>query len=233
MVRIFVGNPYRDFVVKRIGLEQSTLLRDIIKYQSGEAYIMSPILADLLPAHFESVAEYLDHGEYKPNLLDEDSDYARLEKVETADQSFEAIIQCGQLYTMSGRLELLGLQNLVIRKFQALRPYSAEDFLLITKLFYCFGQPPDKSLHDFIVKYAVEHFYELWEAASKTFMDLLKFYASLARDIFRELGGQSKEEEVEVEAVAEEEDTNMDGSDKVWDNGLKIKVEAGEPLIVD
>ena len=162
MVRIFVGNPHRDFIVKRVGLEQSALLRDIIKYQSGEAYIMSPVLADLLPAHFESVAEYLDHGEYKPNLLDEGSDYARLEKVENTDQSFEAIIQCGQLYTMSGRLELPELQNLVIRKFKALRPYSAEDFLLVTKLFYCFGQPSDLSLHDFIISYAVEHFYELW-----------------------------------------------------------------------
>ncbi|MCJ1431442.1 hypothetical protein MMC27_000795 [Xylographa pallens] len=233
LVRIFVGNPHRDFIIKRIGVEQSALLRDIIKYQSGEAYIMSPVLADLLPAHFESVAEYLDHGEYKPNLLDEDSDYARLEKVETADQSFEAIMQCGQLYNMSGRLELPGLQNLVVRKFKALRPYSAEDFLLITKLFYCFGQPSDKSLHDFIVKYAVDHFYELWNAASKTFMDLLEFHASLARDIFKELGGQPKEEEVGTEAAAEEEDENPDESDRVRDNGLRMKVEAEEPPIVD
>ena len=167
---------------------------------------MSPVLADLLPAHFESVAQYLDHGEYKPNLLDEDSDYARLEKVEIADQSFEAIIQCGQLYTMSGRLELSGLQNLVIHKFKALRLYSADDFLLITKLFYCFGQPSDKNLHDFIVSYAAEHFYELWGAASKTFMDLLVFHAELARDVFGELGGLPKEEHAEVEAVAVAED---------------------------
>ncbi|MCJ1389098.1 hypothetical protein MMC18_001952 [Xylographa bjoerkii] len=233
MVRVFVGNPHREFVVKRIGLEQSALLRDMVKYQSGEAYIMSPVLADLLPSHFESISEYLDHGEYKPNLLDEGSDYARLERVETADQSFEAIVQCGQLYTMSGQLQLPGLQNLVIRKFKALLPYSAEDFLLITKLFYCFGQPSDKSLHDFIVGYAVEHFYELWDAASKAFMELLTFHASLARDIFRKLGGLPKKEEAKAEAMVEEEDERDNGFIVVPDGEVKQEVEVEESLFVD
>ncbi|MCJ1385629.1 hypothetical protein MMC17_008752 [Xylographa soralifera] len=236
MVRIFIGNPHRDFIVKRIGLEQSALLRDSIKYQSGEAYIMSPVLADLLPDDFESVAEYLDHGEYKPNLLNEGSDYARLENVEdNPDQKFEAILQCGQLYTTSGRLELPGLQDLVIRKFKTLRPYAAEDFLLITKLFYCFGQPADRGLHDFIVNYAAEHFYKLWDKASKTFKELLEFHTSLARDIFRELVGLPKEEEVEIkaEAVGEEEDENTDRFKEVRDNRLKIKAEAKGPIILD
>ncbi|MCJ1282514.1 hypothetical protein MMC26_001837 [Xylographa opegraphella] len=229
MVRIFVGNPHRDFIVKRDGLEQSELLRNSIKYESGAAYIMSPILADLLSAHFESVVEYLDHGEYKPNLLDESSDYARLERVETADQSFEAIVKCGRLYTMSARLELPGLQNLVIRKFMALRPYSAEDFLLITKLFYSVGQPSDRGLHDFVVSYAVEHFYELWSGASETFRDLLAFHPSLARDIFRKLGGLAKEEKAEVEEENEDEYKLA----RIRENGLLIKAEADEPFFLD
>ncbi|MCJ1396861.1 hypothetical protein MMC11_000051 [Xylographa trunciseda] len=237
MVRIFIGNPHRDFIVKRTGLGQSALLRDMIKYQSGEAYIMSPVLADLLPSQFESVAEYLDHGEYKPNLLDEGSDYARLEKVETADQNFEAVIQCGQLYTMSGQLQLPGLQNLVVRKFKALLPYSAEDFLLITKLFYCFGQPSDESLHDFIVNYAVEHFYELWDAASKIFMELLTYHVSLARDIFRKLGGLPKNEEAEeaaiVEAVADGEEEEDDMISLRSDGEVRVKAEAEESLFMN
>ena len=230
MVRIFVGNPYRDFIVRRVGVEQSALLRDMIKYQNNEAYIMSPVLADLLPSHFESVSEYLDHGEYKPNLLDEGSKYARLEMVETPNQSFEAIIQCGHLYTISGQLELPRLQNLVIRKFKALLPYTAEDFLLITKLFYCFGPPSDGSLHDFIVKYAADHFYELWGAASKPFMELLELHESLARDIYRRLGGLLNNKE--AKAVAEKNEEKDDDFVIVSDELVKVKVEAEEPLFV-
>ena len=63
----------------------------MLKDENGEGCIMSLVLSSLQPANFTSVAEYLDHSEYKPYLLDGGTDYARLEKSETLEQSSEAL----------------------------------------------------------------------------------------------------------------------------------------------
>lgn len=210
MVRVYVGNPHQNFVVKRAGLEESVVLRGMVKYQDNEAYVMSPVLSELQAPDFTSVAEYLDHAEYKPNLLDEGTDYARLEGVETAPQHFEAICQCGSLYTMADKLDLPGLKDLTVRKFRALVPYTAEAFILMAKLFYCFGCPSDDGLHEFMVTYATDHFYELLEAEAVSFVELLKRHPSLAKAVFRTLGGVDMKEQEKAKKEEEEEDEGQE-----------------------
>ena len=191
-VRVYVGNPHQDFVLKERGLLKSSLLPTLVKYQDEESYIMSPLLSALQPKDFASVAEYLDHSEYAPNLLDEGTDYARLEKVETLMECSFAVRQCGDLYQLAIELEIAGLRNLVIRKFQALMPYSEENFILMSRLFYASGRPVDPGLHDFMVTYAVDHFYELWRAQSLCFARLLQEHQPLATSVYQKLGGSVK-----------------------------------------
>ena len=202
-VKVYVGNPHTTFIVKNESLEKSTLLVHMVKEHDGESYIMSPMLSDFDADDFIAVSEYLDHYEYKPGLLDEGTDYARLEGIETDEERSRTIIQCGVLYGIGERLMLRGLSGLAIRKFKALMPYIPDDFLLIARLLYLSGRPADESLHVFIVDYVSENFYELWQAESDKFRLLLQEQKDLAKDVFARKGMGAKIEEPAKDAKEE------------------------------
>ena len=193
-------------MVRKSGITESHYLVSMLKHENGEACIMSLVLSNLQPANFTSIAEYLDHSEYKPNLLDEGTDYARLEKVETLEQSSEAIYKCAVLYGMGHELQLPALQDLVLRKVRVLQPYAADDFVILAKLVYRFGRVADKSFHGFMVDYAAEHFFEFWQEESEAFAELLQENKVLARDIFERLADVMKGESVTTEKEVEKKD---------------------------
>ena len=235
-VELYVGNPEKIFIVKKENLEQSTLLVDLIRECKGEYYILSPLLSDIDTDDFGAVVEYLDHYEYKPNLLDEGTDYARLEGIETPQQRSASIIQCAVLYGIGNRLMLPHLSALAIRKFKALAPYIPDDFLIIACVLYHSGPPKDETLHRFFVEYIADNFFELWQMESETFRLLLQEQKELAIDIFARKGKGAELYEpvkVQVENEVKEEKVNEgsegdDGKGKEREGGKEKEVQEEE-----
>ena len=220
-VKVYVGNPQKIFIVKKESLEQSALLMHLIRECEGECNIMSPLLSDIDPDDFVAVVEFLDHYEYKPNLLDEGTDYARLERVDTPQQRSATIIQCAVLYGIGDRLMLPYLSELAIRKFKALAPYIPDDLLIITRTFYNSARPVDETLHVFFVDYIADHFYELWETESEIFRMMLQEQKELARDVFARKGKGARLNEP-VKAEEKKEEIN-EGEVKEWSEAQSEK----------
>lgn len=212
-VRIFVGNPHKPFVVKRSELEKrSPLLFGLVSHHRTESsYIMSPLLSNISFEDFRTIAEYLDHGEYRPNLLDDGTRWARLENISTDAQRAEELHRSGIRYCHAQQLELSDLQMLIFRKVKALGHYPAFELLSAVHLMYREGPPDKDEMHDFFVHHLAEHFYELLLEDMARFVELLQGHPELARCVFERLGmvGRFKDEagmEEDVEETKSEED---------------------------
>ena len=240
-VQIYVGNPHSEFTIKRSGLDASSpLLSRLVNFHPNVGpYVMSPLLSSLSATDFESVAQYLDHGEYYPNLLTvgsehvclEDIEYERGEDVYRNRQRVREITRCGTIYAIAQQLELPGLQSLAFRKLKALGPYPAKEFLsLVGKVDFSTGnigdQPESDGLRAFIVSHLAKHFCELIGKETKKMLEIIEDEGELARDIFRKLAGvedlvaagvvsrlqnAGKEEDEEARKGREEEGTKVGG----------------------
>ena len=179
---------------------------------------MSPLLSNIEPNDFVAVVEYLDHDEYKPNLLDEGTDYARLERVDTPQQRSAAVMQCMILHGIGDRLMLPYLSDLAIRKFKALAPYIPDDFLIMARTLYHSGPPTDETLHEFFVGYIADNFYELWQTDPEIFRLMLQEQKELAIDVFARKGKRTI-----LDEPAEAKKKNEKKNEKVEEGKLKEK----------
>lgn len=212
-MRIFVGNPHQPFLVQRSELEKrSPLLSSLISYHQSETpYIMSPVLSHISPEDFTPIAEYLDHGEFRPNLLDDGTRWARLENVSSKAKRAEELALSGIRYCHAQQLELSALQRLIFRKVKALGYYPPFELLSAVHLIYREGPPDDKEMHEFFVDRLARHFYELLLEDVARFVELLQGHSELARCVFERLGmvGKFKEEagmEGDLEGIKSEDD---------------------------
>ena len=168
------------------------MLLACLRSESDEWYIMSPLLLGMDPLDFKPIAEYLDHSEYRPNLLDEYTDYARLENIETEEERSLIVVQCGILYGLARQIQLPGLQDLVFRKLKALASYPVLELLQITNLMYR-GGPPAREVQEFLVNYIAEHFYTIWESESERLLETMRGNSNLALRVYQRLGSSGGE----------------------------------------
>ena len=204
MVRVYVGNPHRDFIVKYNSLNESNLLFQSLKHDGDSWYLMNPKLSDINVNEFSCVAEYLDHFEFKPNLLDEGTNFSRLENISSRQQRSDAIVQCGVLYNLAEKLELAGLQNLCLRKLKALGPLPPQELLLVVRLVFFSGPLKEEPAQDYLVDYLADHYYGIWKAESKGLLAVLMEYPELAKAVHKRLGGVSELKEDDLACFKEE-----------------------------
>ena len=185
-IRLYIGNPHTFFVVKKAGVQQSDLLHSMIKSQHGEAYIMSPLLSSIDPPTFNLVAEYLNYGEYIPNLIDQGTDRARLENVAPGNQMTDVLANCGILFGMGRDLDLVGLQELVVRKFLALAPHAEDyDVLALARMFYFHGRPDVEGLHAWLITWLAEGLFDIWKVEAQALREFLIEHREILRDVTR------------------------------------------------
>ena len=189
MVKVYVGNPHSVFAIKYESLgQQSKLLFDGVRLQGKEWYLMHPVLSQLSVSDFGSVAEYLNHSEFKPNLLHEGTDRERLENMNSEDDMAAAAIQCGYLYGTAQILEIPGLQDLCFRKLKALPALPSEELVLIAKRMLSNWQSNDDEVRNHFVGCIARKYYTLWEEDSKGFRTLLTECKELAMAVHSGLG---------------------------------------------
>ena len=192
MTSIYIGNPYKIFPVKLSSLQQSPLLQGSLKSQGNEFYIMNPILSDLDAQQFVSIAEYLNHSEYSPKLLERGTIDERLENVSSKKMRSDVLVQCGLLYKLAGKLQLPQMQDLCFQKLKAIKNPPVPELLTVVRLLFPNGHNADDLIHDYVVSYFSEHYYEIWEAESDEFLAVLKEYRGLARSVHERMGRAPK-----------------------------------------
>ena len=81
---------------------------------------MSPMLSNLNVDDFLPVGQYLERGEYDSNILDEGTEYVRLEMELIEPERGAEVVRCATIYSIAQIFELPGLQTLAFRKLKAL-----------------------------------------------------------------------------------------------------------------
>ena len=191
--KVYVGNPHEVLIVKRDGLEQSALLRGLLTHSSREGwYVMAPLLSGISAHDFKPVADFIDHGEYRPNLLDDATEYVRLENITNEQQRANEILRCGVVYSLAEMIELPNLQRLAFRKLRALgssfaAPFPSFELLSVVQLVFNDTAPKDWEMHSFFVNYIAEHFWNIMEADPLRFAEIMKENEHLSRSVFSKL----------------------------------------------
>ena len=182
---------------------------------------MSPLLSSLSPDTFKPIAQYLDYGEYYPNLLDEGTEHARLEDLYSYEQRVEEIQRCGGAYAMAQKLEIGGLRALAFRKLRVLGPWPRGGVLEVVGMVefsepgpsVSFSSPSSSSsskeakekgkeekvaegdgMRGFVVSYLKNNFLELMKEETEKMVQVLEAnWDGLAKQVFCELGREHDE----------------------------------------
>ena len=183
-------------------------------HRAESSYIMSPLLSSINSEDFKPIAEFLDHSEYRPSLLDDGTPRARLENITTDAQRAEELHLSGIRYCHAQQLELTDLQLLIFRKVKVLGHYPAFELLSAVHMFYREGPPDNEEMHEFFVSHLADHFYELLLEDMARFVEMLQGHPELARCIHERLGmgGGVKEEskmEEDVDETKSEDDVSL------------------------
>lgn len=205
MVIIYVDNPHRMFKVKRSGLDASPLLSKLVMcHPQNGWYIMSPILSALEAGDFQPIGEYIDRGEYHPNILDDNTAHVRLEGDLTPDRLRNEVVRCGTVYQVAQMLEMPGLQDLAFRKLKALTPhYQAPEMLTVIEAVFDIGGP---EIRQYLTQLVADHFWKLVLADTEKMMQVMGANEELAKGVHGKLSGREAEGvEVKGENVKEEE----------------------------
>lgn len=163
---------------------------------------MSPMLSALDPSDFLPIGQYLTRREYDPNILDDGTEFVRLEKELMGNEGGAEVVRCGDIYITAQMLELPGLQDLAFRKLKALEksePHQAFAILTVVETIF------DKANEDFkkyLVQYMADHYWDLVLAETIKVAEVMNENEELAQGVFGLLGGRA---EVEVEGEGEGE----------------------------
>lgn len=189
------------FKVKRNGLDASPLLSNLLTHHSRNGwYIMSPMLSSLDADNFQPIGEYIDRGEYHPNILDDGTVHVRLEGDLTPEMLRHEIVRCGTIYQVAQMLEMPGLQDLSFRKLLALAPhYQALEILTVIELVFDVGSP---EIRQYLTRYVADHYYSLVLSETEKTVKVMVANEDLAKGVFGKLSG--REEDIKIETVKEE-----------------------------
>jgi len=201
------------FQCRRAALDASSLLSGLaINHPDNGWYVMSPMLSSIDPDDFFPVGQYLARGEYNPNLLDDNTEWVRLERELEGDTRNEEVIRCGKIYCTAQKLEVSGLQDLAFRKLKALAkdtPYEAFAILCVTALAFTIG---NEDLRQYLVRYLAEHFMEMIPVAGEKLVEVMTSDGDLQRSVFGLMSGILPEvQDAGVEGVQKEETEGKEG----------------------
>lgn len=150
---------------------------------------MSPLLSSLDSHDFLPVGQYLERGEYNPNILDEGTEWVRLEDDVTHEQHSMEVVRCGTIYSLAQTLELPGLQDLAFRKLKALgkqEPYHPLAILCVVEVVFENG---DENLCDYLVHYLADNYWGIVLAEAKKIAEVMQANSELSKGVFGLLGG--------------------------------------------
>lgn len=165
---------------------------------------MSPTLAELDKDKFLPVGQYLERREYDPNIVDEGTEWVRLETtVGVQEDASEETIRSGIIYDTARTLELPGLQDLAFRKLKTLaRNEPHQPFAILEVVDHVF-KAAEPDMKKYLVKYLAEHFWNFVMAENKKFTDVMEADEVLAKRVFGLRAGLSEAE------VKDKEDEEM------------------------
>lgn len=148
---------------------------------------MAPPLSSIHANDFSPVADFLNHGDYHPRLLDAGTGRARLDgaSVLTSEEKHLETLQCGIVFAIAHQVDLPRLQALAFSKMKFLNPYSPLEFLVFAHLSFGKGYA---EADDFVVHHLVEHFWNLLDTEKEKFVDLVQGNDELASRVFLEKG---------------------------------------------
>ena len=231
---IYVDNPHVVFVVARSGLAASPLLSRLLFEQPGGGwYIMAPILSQVKKIDFLPVGQYLERGEYDPNLLDEGTDWVRLVTNVSGQDAGAEVMRCATIYDTAQMLEIAGLQDLAFRKLKALakiEPHQPSAILCAVDIVFKKAQP---NMKQYLVEYLADQFWDLMTEENRLLAGVMKGNDELRKkvcgllagppeaDMETEAAGKIKEEELFEEELFEEAKGESESPDTV--EGEKAK----------
>ena len=221
MVIIYVDNPHKRFPVKRTGLDASPLLSKLVTYHPENGwYIMSPMLSSLAANDFKPIGEYIDRGEYRPNILDDGTVHVRLEGDLNPEMLRVEVVRCGIIYQIAEILEMPGLQDLAFRKLKALQPYHQPlEILTVIELLYDIGSP---ELRQYLTQHVADGFWNLVRAEHGKMEEVMRANEELARGVFWKMCGKDGE----IKTVKEEGQGHIDDPDEKGEEVEEAKIEA-------
>lgn len=226
-VVIYVGNPHKEFKVKRSGLDVSPFLSNLVTcHPENGWYIMSPVLSSLEAIDFQPIGEYIDRREYYPTILDDGTVHVRLEGDLNPEMLRYQVVRCGTIYDVAQTLEMPGLQHLVFRKLRALAPhYQAVDILIVTELLFEVGSP---EVRQYLTQHVADHYWSLVRAETERMVEVMVANEDLAKGVFGILSG--RDDKIKTEVVKEK------GGEEVLDEtkgGAKVEEKDGERKLAE
>ncbi|KAL9609870.1 MAG: hypothetical protein Q9167_005388 [Letrouitia subvulpina] len=186
LVSVYVGNPHRIFQIERSAVSSSPFLEKLQAWNSTTGwYIMAPPLSSIHADDFFTVADFLNHGDYHPRLLDVGTSRTRLDgsSAFSPEEKHLETLNCGIVFTIAHQVDLPRLQALAFSKIKFLKPYSPFEFLVFADL--AFGKGCAEA-DDFIVHYLAEHFWDLVDAEKEKFVNLVHGNNDLESRVFLE-----------------------------------------------
>ena len=200
---------------------------------------MSLPLAELDHDKFMPVGQYLMRGEYDPNIVDEGTEWVRLEATHGVqyDVSGEAV-RSGIIYDTARTLEMPGLQDLAFRKLKALaqdRPHQPFEILEVVDRVFKGAQPDMKK---YLVEYLAEQFWNFVVVENRKFTDVMEADEVLAKRVFGLLAGHPEADlKNEAEEKMKVEGNIGEGKDEAQSQGTLVGDEAddsdSQELILD
>ncbi len=212
---IYVGNPHKKFRARRSGLDASPLLSSLATYHPQNGwYLMSPLLSSLDSHDFFPVGQYLERGEYNPNILDEGTEWVRLEDDMNHQQHGQEVVRCGTIYSLAQTLELPGLQDLAFRKLKALAKQESYHPLAILCVVDVVFESGDEDIRDYLVHYLADNYWNIVLAEAKKCAEVMQADHELSKGVFGLLSGipQLKWTDTKIEDEAQVKDEGKTGS---------------------
>lgn len=162
---------------------------------------MSPILSSLDANDFQPIGEYIDRGEYRPNILDDGTLHARLEGDLNPEMLRFQVVRCGIIYKVAQMLEIPGLQDLAFRKLKILEDDDqALEILTVIELVFEVGSP---EICEYLTQRVADHYWRLILAETDQMVEVMVANQDLAKGVFKKLSGQDGK--IKLEEIVKEE----------------------------
>ena len=174
---------------------------------------MSPVLSKLDKVDFMPVGQYLERGEYDPNILDEGTEWVRLETNASGQDAGEEVMRCAIIYDIARTLELPGLQDLAFRKLKALAKNEPhQPFAILCVVDHVFKRA-QADMKQYLVEYLAEQHWHLVRQESQKIAEVMEADEELGKRVFGLLAGLP-EAEVKNEAEGKMKAEELFGEDK-------------------
>lgn len=205
-VVLYVGENRTPFVVPKAAVSRYNLLSDQVRHKDVTGYYIGcDELEQANPKDFIDVAEFLQHGDFKPSLIETTTvPIPHIEGITTGEKS-KVAENCGYAFLIARRLAMKDLQKLVVEKIRALYPLEPFSLLLLSKIVFSMAPNADTDddtvveVRGLLIDHVFEYYYTLMEAHASTLRSVLMDYQDLASAVHERLarapegGGQDME----------------------------------------